>query len=134
MSTSQINAEQLLDAALRLPQAEFEKFFAQLQKLQSLRPKPPVPHFSAQESTLLRQINEGVPPPLRKRCDALRRKQRQTQLTRAEQRELLTVIQQMEQLDVKRLQRLAELARLRNVSLPDLMQQLGLVPTEPEYA
>ncbi len=134
MSTSQINAEQLLDAALQLPPAEFEKFFAQLQKLQSRRPKPQAPRLSAKESMLLRQINEGVPPQLQKRAAALRRKQLQTRLTRAEQQERETLIQQMEQLDVERLQRLAELARRRNISLPDLMQQLGLEPAEPEYA
>ena len=131
MSTYQINAEQLLDAALRLPPAEFEKLFTQLQ---SLRPKPKASRLSPQETTLLRQINEGVPPQWQKRSAALRRKQLQTRLTRAEQRELETLIQQMEQLDVERLQRLAELARLRHVSLPDLMQQLGLEPPEPEYA
>ncbi len=131
MSTSQNNAQQLLDAALRLPPAEFEKFFAQLQKL---RPKPHAPRLSAKESTLLRQINEGVPPHLPKRAAALRRKQLQTRLTRAEQQELATLIQQMEQLDVERLERLAELARLRNISLSDLMQQLGLEPAAPEYA
>jgi hypothetical protein len=131
---SHLNAEQLLDAALQLPPAEFEKFFAQLQKLQAKHSKPQVPRLSARESTLLRQINEGVPSQLQKRSAALRRKQLQTRLTRAEQRELEMLIQQMEQLDVERLQRLAELARIRNVSLRDLMQQLGLEPAEPEYA
>jgi hypothetical protein len=131
MPTIQIETEQLLKAALQLPPPELDRFVT---RLQALRRESRVPKLSQQESELLRLINQGVPPYLQQRYDALLRKRRQARLTRAENRELLVLTKHMEQADVERLRRLAELAQLRGLSLPDLMRQLGLNPPEPAYA
>jgi macrodomain Ter protein organizer (MatP/YcbG family) len=131
MPIIQVETDQLLKAALQLPQPELDRFVT---RLQALRRESKVPRLSARESELLRLINQGVPPELQQRYDGLLRKRRRTRLTRAEQQELLALTKQMEQFDVERLRRLAELAELRGVSLPELMQQLGLNPPEPEYA
>jgi uncharacterized sporulation protein YeaH/YhbH (DUF444 family) len=130
MPTIQVEAEQLLNAALQLPPLELDQLVA---RLQTLRRKTKVPRLSQPESELLRRINQGVPAQLQQRYDALRRKRRRHKLTRKEQQELLSLSKQMEQIDAERLQHLAELAQLRNTSLPDLMRQLGLEAPEPEY-
>ena len=130
MPTIQVEAEQLLNAALQLPPLELDQLVA---RLQTLRRKTKVPRLSQPESELLRRINQGVPAQLQQRYDALRRKRRRHKLTRKEQQELLSLSKQMEHLDVERLRHLAELAQLRNISLPDLMRQLGLEAPEPEY-
>lgn len=130
MPTIQVEAEQLLNAALQLPPLELDQLVA---RLQTMRRKTKVPRLSQPESELLRRINQGVPAQLQQRYDALRRKRRRHKLTRKEQQELLSLSKQMEQIDAERLQHLAELAQLRNISLPDLMRQLGLEAPEPEY-
>lgn len=130
MPTIQIETEQLLNAALQLPQFELDQLVA---RLQVLRREAKVPRLSQRESELLRLINQGTPAKLQQRYKALRRKRRQQQITRTEQREFLALSQQLEQLDGERLRLLAELAQLRALSLPDLMQQLGLHPPEPQY-
>ena len=131
MPTIQIDPEQLIDAALQMSRPEFDKFIT---KLQVLRRRAEVPHLSEQESKLLLKINQGVPDQLERRYDALLRKRRQNKLTRREHQELLALTEQMEQFDVERLKLLAELAELRGLSLPELMQQLGLEPPAPDYA
>jgi hypothetical protein len=130
MPTIQIETEQLVKAASQLPPPELDQLVV---RLQTLRRQSNFQRLPAQESELLRQINQAAPMELQRRYDALRRKRRRAKLSRPEQQELLTLTQQMEQLDVERLQRLAQLAELRQVSLPTLMQQLGLEPPEPEY-
>ena len=130
MPTIQIETEQLLHAALQLSPRELDQLLA---RLQALRGHTKVPRLSLPEAELLRRINQSIPAQLQQRHDALRRKRRRHKLTRAEQQELLSLSQQMEQLDVERLQLLAELAQIRQLTLPALMQQLGLNPPEPEY-
>lgn len=131
MPSIQIDTEQLLQAAAQLPRFEFEKF---LTKLHVLRRQAEIPHLSQQEAELLRQINQTLPRTTQRRYEALRKKRQNTRLTSAEEREFLTLTKQAEQFDVERLRNLAELARLREVSLPALLQQLGIKTPLPEYA
>ena len=130
MPTIHIETEQIMNAASQLPLPELDQLVAQLQ---TLRRQANLPRLPVQESELLRRINQSAPTELQQRYDALRRKRRRSKLSRQEQQELLSLTQQMEQLDVERLQLLAQLATLRKLSLPELMQQLGLEPPEPEY-
>ena len=51
-----------------------------------------------------------------------------------EEREFMNLTKEREQFEVERLQSLAELARLREISLPELLQVLGIKTPEPEYA
>jgi len=130
MPTIQTDADQLLDAVLRLPSPEFDKFIT---KLQVLRRRSEIPRLPERESELLRKINQGVPHQLHRQYETLRRKRRQSKLTRDELQNLLALTEQMEQFDVERLKLIAELAELRGLPLPELMHQLGLEPSAPEY-
>ena len=49
-------------------------------------------------------------------------------LTATEHTELLTLIIEMEKFNVERVQYLTTLAQLRNVTVRELIQQLGLLP------
>ena len=130
MPSIQVDTEQLLQAAAQLPRFEFEKF---LTKLHALRRQAEVPHLSQRESELLRQINQTLPRTTQKRYETLRKKRGKARLTPAEEREFLALTKQREQLDVERVRGLAELARLRNIPLPTLLQELGIKTPEPEY-
>lgn len=130
MPTIQIETEQLMTAALQLPPLELDQLLA---RLQAVRGKRKSSSLSLPEAQLMRQINQGAPVEIQQRYDTLKRKRRRQKLTRAEQQELLSLSKQLEQLDVERLRLIAELAQIRRVSLPELMQQLGLEPPEPQY-
>ncbi len=130
MPSIQVDTEQLLQAAAQLPHFEFEKF---LSRLHTLRRQATVPHLSQRETELLRQINQTLPSATQKRYESLRRKRQQTRLSAADEREFMALTKQREQFEVDRLQHLAELARLREVTLPALLKQLGIETPDPEY-
>jgi hypothetical protein len=131
MPSIQIDTEQLLQAAAQLPHFEFEKF---LVKLHTLRRQAEVPHLSEQEAGLLRKINQPFPMAQQKRYELLRRNRQAKRLPATDEREFMNLTKEREQFEVERLQSLAELARLREISLPELLQVLGIKTPEPEYA
>lgn len=131
MSTSQIETEQLLDTALQMSRTELERFVA---RLLALKARQETPSLTARESALLLKINQGASQDIQRRYNSLTKRRRRHKLTRPELRELLELTKQIEQHDVERLKCLSALARLRGVSLPDLMQELGIEPPDPEYA
>lgn len=87
--------------------------------------------MSDAETKLLTQINEPIPSRLQHQYDALIAKRLAETLTDAEYAELLWLTNQVEQLETNRVAALAALARLRQTSLAELMQSLGIQP--PEY-
>ncbi len=98
------------------------------------------PRASAQEARLLQKINLGIAEPVWLRYRALRTRLHALQngaaeaaaLSAEEYAELLRLTEQVEKANVERVQNLAELARLRQVSLPEVMRQLGLQPPDCE--
>jgi len=88
--------------------------------------------LSETESRLLQQINEGPSPDLWQRYNKLIAKRQAETLTPDEQAVLIALSDQIEEFNAHRLESLAELARLRQTSVLDLMQQLGI--KAPSYA
>jgi hypothetical protein len=88
---------------------------------------------TSRELVLLQQINQPVPSATQTRYNLLRNKLHAETLSTEEHHELLTLTDTIEQAEGDRLQNLLELAELRQVSLPELMQQLNLQPP-PVYA
>jgi len=128
---SRSETEQLLNSALQMSRPELERFVA---KLFALKAGQDTPSLRKRESELLREINQGIPEALQQRYNALYRKRRKHKLTTTEHREMLGLTKQIEQHDVERLKMLSELSRLRGKALPELMQDLGIKPPEPDYA
>jgi len=84
------------------------------------------PSLPEAEAGLLQKINEGLPPEIWRRYDELFAKRRAETLTPEEQNTLIALSDQIEELNARRIEYLVELARLRQTSLPALMQELGI--------
>jgi hypothetical protein len=96
------------------------------QHLRAVSTDPPC--LSPAESRLLEEINQGFSEWDWSRYRHLIENRRTEQLTAEEQAELVALSDRLEQLNVRRLEVLLELAKLRNTTLPILMDQLGLQP------
>ena len=82
--------------------------------------------LTAAETDLLLEINQGIPAQVHDRYEVLLEKRDDETLTEADYRELLDLSSQIESFGVKRIEALAKLATLRQVSLPKLMDDLGI--------
>jgi len=133
MPTIQIEAdlssEQLLSAARQLPRREFDQFVL---RVLNLRAELGAPVLPAAESELLLKINHPVPDDLQRRYDELLVRRDARTLTPEEHKELLELTDRVELLEAERMSHLIELARLRQITLEELMKQLGFQP--PSYA
>ncbi|MDQ3652174.1 MAG: STAS/SEC14 domain-containing protein [Acidobacteriota bacterium] len=125
MSDMQIEHDQLLNAALKMPRPELERFVA---KLFALKAREETPNLSEAETKLLLKINQDIPPAARKRMNELIDKRGVNIITQAELEELIQLTDQSEEHGVKRLKCLIELAALRDITLDELMRQLGIKP------
>jgi thiamine pyrophosphate-dependent acetolactate synthase large subunit-like protein len=103
-------AERLMEEVKKLTPEEFRRFWEQLSAWRA-----------KQEQKFLRTIRENsqLPPKKQRRFNQLRRKlQNETKL--------LSLWQEVERRNVERLRALIELAKLRGVSVQELMRQLGI--------
>ena len=128
MSTIQVTMElppdELLKAVEQLSSPDLEQFAQQIVRLLARRRAPVL---SRTEAELLLKINQSaLPVNLQARCDALVAKRQEETLTLGEREELNHLTDQLGELNVHRLEYLAELARLRQTSLPALMEDLGI--------
>jgi len=84
--------------------------------------------LSQVEADLLKRINTPPPFEIQQRYNYLIDLRKQEKLTDDEYQELLELTTFTENLNVKRLENLLQLAKLRNISLDDLIEQLELKP------
>ena len=117
--------DEVLDEVSRLDTPHLEDLLLEVSLMLAERKAP---HLSRRESELLMKINRGLSAEVQRRYDELMDKLRNETITSAERQELLQLIDQIEQADAERLQYLIELAQLRNVSVEELMAQLGIQP------
>ena len=106
--------------------------YAVLLLQQTLQPKTPASasdsHLPKPEADLLQQINYSLSTLEWQHYHTLIQKRNAETLTAEEQTELITLSDQIEAANVQRIQAVAALAKLRNISIKDLMNQLGLQP------
>lgn len=95
-----------------------------------VRARRRAPVATPEESTLLREINCGIPAELSDRYEILADKRDDETLTEAEHTELLAIGDQIEKLSVQRLEALVKLAELRQIPLLQLMADLGIQTPE----
>jgi secreted Zn-dependent insulinase-like peptidase len=126
---TQVTTEQLLAALDQMSQAEFEQFAEHVLALR-LRRNPTV--LAARESELLQGINQGLPSDLRQRYHELIAKRDAGTLSTAEHAELLQLTDQVEQREAERLEQLVALAALRQVTVPQLMHDLGIMAPDDD--
>lgn len=110
-------AERLMEEVKKLTPEEFRRFWEQLSAWRT-----------KQEQKFLRTIRENsqLPPKKQRRFNQLRRKLQNETISEREYEELLSLWQEVERRNVERLRALIELAKLRGVSVQELMRQLGI--------
>jgi DNA-binding phage protein len=119
------SATELLDSAARLETRDFEQF---VQNVLALRARRKGLGLDAKDAELFKKINrKSLSEAQQKRFDYLTQSETRTE---AEQQELLRLVKIVEQFDAERVENLAELARLRNVPVRTLMQQLGILSAQ----
>jgi hypothetical protein len=122
MQTSpSVNA--ILTTVRQMPIAELEQLVDQVI---AIRAERVAPHLTADESALLARINQGLPAEDRARMRALIEKRDDETITAEEWLELASLTDRLELLHADRLAALAELAKLRGVTLDEVMSQLGI--------
>jgi uncharacterized protein YnzC (UPF0291/DUF896 family) len=123
MPTIQIETDELLKAALQLPQVELEQF---VRRLFSLKAKERTAVLSEREAELLEKIYQKPPADRQQRINELIKKRQAYTVTPDELQELIVHTDQAEAFDVARLELISELAHLRNVPLQQMIRQLEL--------
>ncbi len=89
-----------------------------------VRARRRAPVATPEESTLLREINRGIPADLSDHYEILADKRDDETLTEAEHTELLAIGNQIEKIGVQRLEALVKLAELKQVPLLQLLADL----------
>lgn len=120
-----MSLDELIQAANQLDEADLNSLLHQVVVLRVHRRANTLPK---QEAELLQKINQGIDPELRAQYQALRTKREAETLTDAEYKTLIQLSSQIEQFGAQRLEALANLAQLRQVSVTELMETLGIHP------
>lgn len=128
-SNIELGIEDILAGIDQLDTPELENFLQQVSQLLARRKAK---SLSKKETELLIKINEGLSRHEAERYKKLAAKLEDETMTPEENREFLELVEIVEANDAERLKYLIELARLREVSLEELMQQLGLTNPEDE--
>lgn len=115
--------EDLVQRVSRLDNNELESFFEQLNFKISGQYFLPV---LAEEAILLKKIKTIIPVSVIRRFKALQAKQHDNTISEKEQEEILFVINFIEEKSVERVELLAALAKIRQVSLTELIKQIPL--------
>jgi len=117
-------AEQLYAAAAKLDTPDLEAFLEEMYYLHAARIANVL---GVDESTLLKKIADTrLSNKKLERFRLLQKKSEQETLTKKEQEEWIELVTEIEKRDTKRLQYLSQLARLRQMPLRDLVQEMGL--------
>lgn len=122
---TQLPFEQLIQTVEQLDAFELEQLIAQAIRVQTKRKTLSLPK---DQSLLLQQITQCIPNQLQERYDLLIGKRQDNALTDEEYQELINLGEHIEAIDVKRLENLTKLAKLRQISLNELIQEFQLQP------
>ena len=88
--------------------------------------RPAVPRLSADEAALLKEINRGLPTETWQHYGELKAKRRAETLTPREHADLIALSDRIEEMNVRRMESVIGLARLRQISVDALMDELGI--------
>lgn len=126
-----MSLDELIQAANQLDSNDLDRL---LQQVVILRAHRKANVQTLEEAQLLHKINLRIDPELRAQYQTLRAKLEAETLTDAEYNTLLQLSNTIEQRSAQRLEALANLAQLRQVSLSELMETLGIQPVTYESA
>jgi hypothetical protein len=118
-----MSVDELILAANQLNSTDLDQLLQQIVTLRARRTTPAIPEA---EALLLQQINQGIGSELATQYQSLRGKREAETLTEQEHNLLVQLSKTIENLGAHRLEALAKLAQLRQMSLVDLMDSLGI--------
>ena len=124
-SNVELGLDEILTGISQLDTPDLEQFLEQVSRLLARRKAQ---SLSKREAELLLRINQGVEAQKAKRYKELMDNLNEERITSLEHQELLGLIEYIEAKDGERLEALIELAGLRELTLNELMDQLGLTP------
>jgi hypothetical protein len=123
---SEIDTQILLNGVAQMPLNELEYF---VQELNALITRKKTNNKTYRERSLLTKINQTVLPKNKiERYISLHHKLESETLTESEHSEFMDLVAQDEEQRNQRIKYMIELAQLRNITLSQLMQTLGLNP------
>lgn len=118
-----VSFQDLLQGVEQLELSDLEEF---LGKVLKLRAQKVAPSLSGVESKLLEEINREIPEALHRRFEELDAEKQAETLSKEAHEELIGLVTEIEALNVNRMEALAKLAKVRQVSLRELMKQLDI--------
>jgi hypothetical protein len=117
----EITAENLLRAAINLPKNEFDRFVTNARRLKR------------REETLLAKLDKfDLTVAEQVVYRRLLRKFRAENISEDERQQLIGLTEKLEGLNVERIKCLIEIARIRQKTLPEVMQELNIKPKSYE--
>lgn len=122
---ARLSISEIIANASRLDTQELNALLGQLN---ALRIRRTTTALSKQETDLLKKINEGFPPSKWERLAELDNKMEFSDLSEAEAGESLMLAEELESYTIQRFEYLKKLALLRNLSVEQLMVNLGIAP------
>ncbi len=118
-----MSLDEILAAADRLDETSLDNL---LQQVSLMRARRQAPLLSMQESSLLQQINQGLPDDLDRRSQTLREKSQNGTITPIETTEFSQVTGLIENLAAKRIEALIKLSELRQIPFTQLLDDLEI--------
>lgn len=115
----EITTENLLNAVVRMPESEFNRFVEKARALRQNGEKKQT--VSPAEADLLHKINTIFPSEKRQRYNELYARFKDDDLTESEYKELLALSNEFEILNTERIKFIGELAELRGQTLEQVM-------------
>ena len=111
---------------------ELNQFIVQVLELNFPEEKSKPKTIAKHEAQMLQKIELAIPVETWERYHILRAKQQNETINAEERAEYAAANQKIEAANVQRLAALIELAKIRKVSLDEVLNQLGLTPTDNE--
>lgn len=121
--SNQISTEQIISAVHHLSLPELKRVFDHVLMEQAERKSL---HLTSTEAALLTRINQSLPPYMNERFSSLRQKRETNSIGDEEYSELTLLADKAEEIHAERMVAMVELAKLRGLSLLELMNQLGI--------
>lgn len=122
-STVQLDINEVLSGIAQLELSELEKFVHQVSYILA---KKKVPSPPERELQLITKIYAPLKPTTQNRYDVLVEKMQTETISKEEHAELLKLTEIAEQHNVEWLQALVELSQIRQLSVDEVMTQLGI--------
>ena len=117
MANLEVPTENLLNAVVRLPAKEFERFFKNARQIKD------------REENLIAKLNEfNLSPEKEKLYRKLLKGFRAEKITSEENQTLIELTEELENLGVERLKCLVEIVKIRNSTLDEVVKDLNIKP------